>query len=243
VKTASGIDYLADIEKFKDALVKSDIGRQIAKIIWFGSTLKKTDQEDSDVDILIIIGDGEMVRDRIADVLLDFQMTQKSPLEIVTSNIDELYPITDYFLKNVLTYGPEVYSMPEEELKLAAADHYLSLSQEYYESAKDAIERGHHRLGLDGAYNSAELAVKGLLVLKIADIPGSHGGIAQNFGELYVKSGAIGREVGRKLNRCLDFRNAARYKFTAIVTREDSELVLGLARDLISFLEEKPAPK
>jgi len=239
VKTASGIDYLADIRKFKDALVKSDIGRQIAKIIWFGSTLKKTDQKDSDVDVLIIIGDGEMVRDRIADVLLDFQMTQKSPLEIVTSNIDELYPITDYFLKNVLTYGQEVYSMPDEDLKLAAANHYLSLAQEYYDSAKDAIERGHHRLGLDGAYNSAELAVKGLLVLKIDDIPGSHGGIAQNFGELYVKSGAIGREVGRKLNRCLNLRNAARYKFTAIVTREDSELVLGLARDLISFLEEK----
>ena len=31
------------------------------------------------------------------------------------------------------------------------------------------------RLGLDGAYNSAELAVKGLLVLKIADLPGSMG--------------------------------------------------------------------
>ena len=133
--------------------------------------------------------------------------------------------------------------MPEEDLKLAAANHYLSLAQEYYDSAKDAIERGHFRLGLDGAYNSAELAVKGLLVLKIADIPGSHGGIAQNFGELYVKSGGIGREVGRKLNRSLDLRNAARYKFSAIVKKENSELVLGLTRDLLLFLEERMTPK
>ena len=109
--------YLEDIITFRDSLLKSDIGRQIEKIIWFGSTLKGTAREDSDVDILIITGDGEMVRDRIADVLLDFQMIKKSPLEIVTSNIDELYPITDYFLKNVLTYGQEVYSMPEEDLK------------------------------------------------------------------------------------------------------------------------------
>ena len=133
--------------------------------------------------------------------------------------------------------------MPEEDLKVAAANHYLSLAQEYYDSAKDAIERGHHRLGLDGAYNSAELAVKGLLVFKIADLPSSHGGIAQNFGELYVKSGAIGREVGRKLNRCLDLRNAARYKFAANINREDSELVLKLAEDLISFLEKELATR
>lgn len=111
------IDYSGDIRKFRDALLNSDIGSQIAKIIWFGSTLKKTGQEDSDVDILIITSDGEMVQDRIADVLLDFQMTSKSALEIVTFHIDELFPVTDYFLKNVLAYGQEVYSMPEEDLK------------------------------------------------------------------------------------------------------------------------------
>ena len=109
--------YLEDINTFRDSLLKSDIGRQISKIIWFGSTLKGTAREDSDVDILVITEDGEMIRDRIADVLLEFQMIRKSPLEIVTSNIDELYPITDYFLKNVLTYGQEVYSMPEKDLK------------------------------------------------------------------------------------------------------------------------------
>ncbi len=131
--------------------------------------------------------------------------------------------------------------MPEENLKRAAANHYLSLAQEYYDSAKDAIERGHYRLGIDGAYNSAELPVKGLIVLKIDDPPGSHGGIAQKFGELYVKSGAIKREVGRKLNRCLDLRNAARYKFTANVNKEDSGFVLDLAEGLISSLEKELA--
>ena len=89
--------YLEDINAFRFSLLKSDIGHLIAKIIWFGSTLKRTDRKDSDVDLLIIIGDGEMVRDRIADVLLDFQMTNKSPLEIVTSNIDELYRLLIIF--------------------------------------------------------------------------------------------------------------------------------------------------
>jgi uncharacterized protein (UPF0332 family)/predicted nucleotidyltransferase len=230
---------LEDIHSWRDLLLKSNIGHQIAKIIWFGSTLKGTARQDSDVDLLVITEDGEVIRDRIADILLDFQMTKDSPLEIVTSNIDELYPITDYFLKNVLTYGQEVYSMPEKDLKRAAANHYLSLAQEYSASAKDSIEREHYRLGVDGAYNSAELAVKGLLVLEVNDLPGSHGGIAQKFGELYVKSGAVKREIGRKLNRCLDLRNSARYKFTAKVGKEDAHGVLDLAEDMISLLEKE----
>ncbi len=233
------MNYLTEIKKFTDALIKSDIGPQITKMVWFGSTLKKKARRDSDVDILIITKDGEAIQDRIADILLDFQMSSRCPMEIVTSSVDELYPLTDHFLKNVLTYGQEVYSMPEKNLKLSAAHHYLSLAQEFYDSASDSIQRRHYRLGLDGAYNSAELAVKGFLIMKISDLPGSHGGIAQRFGELYIKSGEIERTVGRRLNQSLELRNAARYKFTTKISKEDANLVLNLAEDLIDLLEER----
>jgi uncharacterized protein (UPF0332 family)/predicted nucleotidyltransferase len=233
------MSYLAEIKKFRDALIKSDIGHQIAKVVWFGSTQKKNTHRESDVDILIITQDGAGIRDKIADILLDFQMKRRCPIEVITSGIDELYPITDHFLQNVLTYGQEVYSMPTKNLKMAAASHYLSLAQEYYDSARDAVKRGHYRLGLDGAYNSAELAVKGFLLTKISDLPGSHGGIAQRFGELFVKSGIVDRAIGRRLNRSLELRNEARYKFTARISREDAELVLALAEDLIGLLEER----
>ena len=233
------MNYLADIKKFKDALLKSDLGKQISKIVWFGSTLKKKATKDSDVDLLIITEDGEGTKDRIADILLDFQMTNRCPVEIVTSNIDDLYPVTDYFLQNVLTHGQEVYSMPEKDLRRSAANHYLSLSQEFFDSAKEAIDRGHFRLGLDGAYNAAELAVKGFLVLKISDLPGSHGGLVQRFGEAYVKPGTVDRAIGRNLNRCLELRNAARYKFTAKISEEEAGLTLALAKGLIELLEKK----
>jgi uncharacterized protein (UPF0332 family)/predicted nucleotidyltransferase len=231
--------YLAEIQKFRDALIKSDIGAQITKVVWFGSTLKKRGRKESDVDVLIVTTDGAPLRDRIADILLDFQMEAQVPLEIVTSSVDDLYPLTDPFLKNILTYGQEVYSMPARELKHSAARHYLSLAQEYYDAAEDTLQRGHYRLALDGAYNAAELAVEGFLVLKILDLPGSHGGLAQRFGELYIKPGTIDRAVGRRLNRSLELRNAARYKFTATVSQEDASSVLSLAEDLIALLEKK----
>ena len=70
-------------------------------------------------------------------------------------------------------------------------------------------------------------------------LPGSHGGLAQHFGELYVKPGTIDRTIGRRLNRSLELRNATRYKFTATISREGANSVLALAKDLITLLEEK----
>lgn len=133
------MSYSAEIKKFKDALVKSDIGHEITKVIWFGSTLKKKAHRDSDVDILIVTKDGKAIQEKIADILLDFQMNHRTPVEIVTSSVDELYPIIDPFLKNILQYGQEVYSMPEKDLKVTAASHYLSLTQEFYDAAEDSI--------------------------------------------------------------------------------------------------------
>lgn len=233
------MSYLVEIKKFKDALVKSDIGHEISKVVWFGSTLKKKAHRDSDVDILVVTKDGKAIQNRIAEILLDFQMNHRTPLEIVTTSVDELYPIMDPFLKNILNHGQEVYSMPEKDLRATAASHYLSLAQEFYDSAEDSIKRGFYRLGLDGAYNSAELAVKGFLVMKISDLPGSHGGIAQRFGELFIKSQVVEREIGRKLNQSLQLRNAARYKFTTKISKDEAKSVLSLAGDLITLLEKK----
>ena len=84
--------YLAEIQKFRDALIKSDIGGQITKVVWFGSTLKKRTRRESDIDVLIVTTDGTPLQDRIADILLDFQVENRVPLEIVTSSVDELYP-------------------------------------------------------------------------------------------------------------------------------------------------------
>lgn len=231
--------HLKAVHRLKDALTESDIGPEIAKIVCFGSTSKGVGREDSDIDVLIVTTDGDGMRDRIAEILLDVQMETGAPLEIVTCQVDDLFPLIDHFLKNVLSHGQEVYSMPKRGSMISAAGHYLALAQEYYDSANDAISRGHYRLGLDGAYNSAELAVKGFLVMKMADLPGSHGGIIQRFGEAYIRTGKVERSIGRRLNVCLELRNSAHYKFSSRINREDADLVITLAGDLIALLERE----
>ncbi len=138
-----------------------------------------------------------------------------------------------------MRYGLEVYSMEKEEIKKEAARDLLHLADEYLESAEEVMERNRFRLAIDAAYNAAELAVKGLILLKQDDLPGSHGGVVNVFGQLYIKTGEISKNTGRELNLCLKLRNDARYKSNAILARENAEEVLNLAKNLLKLAREK----
>lgn len=226
-----------DVNRFLQALLRSKVGGRVVKVILFGSFVKGKAGKDSDIDIMVVVNNGRDIAEKVADVLLDMQMEGCGPIESLTVDMDDIYPTRDYFLYNVLKYGKEVYSMPEEEIARLGARRLMDLSEEYLQSASDAIQRGHLRLGLDGAYNSCELAAKGLLLLAgIMDLPGSHGGIVQLFGEKYVKSGKCEREIGRSLNRALELRNFARYRYEVTIQKEDAEKILNLAKKLSNLL-------
>jgi uncharacterized protein (UPF0332 family)/predicted nucleotidyltransferase len=205
--------------------------------VLFGSAAKGSATSGSDLDLLVVTLDGEAVAKEIDGVLLEFQMHNAAPLEIVTCALGEILYPTDYFLFNVLRYGKEIYSMPQEEIKRAAARDLAALAREYLLASEAALTGGHHRLALDGGYNAAELAAKGLILLKVDDLPGSHGGIVQLFGSLYVQTGEVERDLGRQINTALRLRNAARYRYDSTIGQPDVESVLALARRLLDRLE------
>jgi uncharacterized protein (UPF0332 family) len=232
-----------DIEKltndFKDYLLQTEIKDQIAKIILFGSHAKGTGTPDSDVDIFIFTTDGIGVEKALMNKVYDFIIEYNAPLEVLSSGIDELFLHPDYFLYNITHYGVEIYSMEKEEIKLATLKRVKDLAEEYYESAKEALERGRIRLAVDAAHNAAELAAKGLILLKQDDLPGSHGGVVSIFGQLYVKTDELDKEIGRALNEALRLRNLARYKPDARFTRDDAKNVLGLTERLLTVVSQK----
>ena len=128
--------------------------------------------------------------------------------------------------------------MDEEVLRRQEAGAALNLAREYLTSAEDASAHGHYRLAVDGAYNSAELAVKGLLYLeKLEKMPSSHGGTVQMFGRHYVMTGLVAPEQGHRLNVHLELHNKARYDFHVRITQDDARDTLSLAREFIAFLE------
>lgn len=231
--------YLGDVERLRDALLASPVGTRVAKIYLFGSVARGAVTSNSDIDVLIVIADGAETAEGVADIVLRLQMEGSGPLEPLTCSVEDIVAPRDYFLFTVTRRGKEIYSMPEGELRREAARRVRDLGSQYLEAAEDTLERGHLRLGLDGAYNAAELAVKGLLLLGgIEELPGSHGGLLQLFGERWVKPGLVGREVGRELNRALELRNWARYRYDARLSREEAQGVTALARSLLTRLSE-----
>jgi uncharacterized protein (UPF0332 family) len=99
-----------------------------------------------------------------------------------------------------------------------------------------------YRLAVDAAYNAAELCAKGLLLLKLNNIPTSHGGIIGMFGELFVKTEVVPNQIGRGLNKNLQLRNKARYDCHALITKEDAEKAIDLAKKLVAIFKESYTP-
>jgi len=113
--------YWREAERFRDALLRSDVGKRVAKIYLFGSLARGAATEQSDIDLLVVLCDGDDGARAVAETLLDLQLEGCGPLEPVTCSIEDLFPLQDYFLYHVVRHGKEIYAMPEAELRREGA--------------------------------------------------------------------------------------------------------------------------
>ena len=129
--------------------------------------------------------------------------------------------------------------MDDRLLKKKEAGDYNALASEYLGGSKANLEKKLFRIAVDAAYNACELAMKGLLLLKLPEIPGTRGGIVMKFGELFVKTGEVSKETGREVNLALEKRNNARYEPHFEITQEQATEVISLAERLLEILEKE----
>ncbi|MBI5966409.1 MAG: HEPN domain-containing protein [Deltaproteobacteria bacterium] len=227
-------------EDFTKMLLGSEIGKQVIKVILFGSVAKGEAKEESDIDLLVIAsGSLDKVREASADASFQTWLKLHQGVEPLVYCIDSLRFNNSIFLEQALRTGQEVFSMTEEERLREEAKDYLSLAEQYLNSARRNLSEGDLRVAIDVAYNSAELCAKALIFLIKAGIPGSHGGVVNKFGELYVQSGEVSKELGRSLNRHLELRNRARYDPHAEITSEAAKRVIETAEEMIELLADK----
>lgn len=228
--------FIANFREFVQTLDMRDV---IAKVILFGSHAKGMSSKESDIDILIFTANGSGTDKSLMDRIYDFMVENSLPLEVITRPVYDFFFTYDYFTFNVIQNGIEIYSMEKSQLKETAVKDILGLCEEYLESAREVLGTNRIRLALDAGYNAAELAAKALILLRQDDLPGSHGGVVSRFGQLYVKTGLIEKEVGRNLNLALKLRNEARYRPDAIFTEQSAQFVLDLAEKLIALTLDK----
>ncbi len=231
------------LEDFVQRLLSSDLKDQIAKIILFGSMARGDARQDSDIDVLVFgFGDLRKLFRVCAEVAFDILIESGEYIEVLVYCIDDFSPPRSYFLYRVMLYGKEIYSMGEEELKERQLEGYLSLAQEYLEVAESSLAEERYRVAVDTAYNAAEACARGLLLLRLPELPRSHRGLITKFGEQYTKDGPLPKKLGRTLNTMLELRSRARYDANSPMGKEEAQDAIELARTLMQALESKLPP-
>jgi uncharacterized protein (UPF0332 family)/predicted nucleotidyltransferase len=227
------------LKQFAEKLIQGPMGRQVAKIILFGSLAKGEARPESDIDVLVLSFDGqEAVRDACAETAFEVAVETGEGIEVLVYPLAEYFTPQTYFTYRTMRYGKEVFSVEEQELKRREVEARCNLAGVYLAGAERAFAAGDLRIAIDTAYNAAELCVKGLLLLKLDDLPGSHGGVVGKFGEIYVKTGLLPSTLGRRLNRGLEVRANARYNYAAQITEEMAQEVILLAREMLAHVEQ-----
>ena len=123
-----------------------------------------------------------------------------------------------------------------DEAYVLEAQGYVDLADEFLTYARDAVERNELRPALDEGYNAVELLLKALILAKGKSLASSHGGIVQQFGQLYVVEGELEKEIGKRVRRALTLRNKARYDPHADLKEEDARAILELGAQLIGVI-------
>lgn len=228
------------LELFMDSLLSGEVGPQVATLALFGSVAKNRPRLESDIDVLVVALDRlEEVSSACAEIALDIMLKENQRIEYIVTCIDSYRRKDSYFLRKIGEEGKEIYSMSEEERSKGEARNHLSLAAEYLRQSRSNLELQNYRLLTDGAYNAAELAAKGLLLLKGKEIPKTHGAIVQLFAQEWVKSGDVSRELGRRFNKILETRNRARYDLHAEIGRNLAEETLQVAEAIVRELENR----
>lgn len=225
--------------RFLEVLLRSDQGHQVARVVLFGSVAAGCARPESDVDLLIF-GTGPLpeLSAAAADAAFEVALEMGERVEpLVYCTDDWAYPTG--FIAQAVRHGKELYAMDEEQLRWDEAEVLLGLAREYRASAQHAAGAGFFRMAVDAAYNSAELAIKALILLAGASRPASHGGVVQAFGQHYVWPGRAPRDLARRLGVGLELRNKACCDGHVRIRDDDAQGVLRLADDLIALAESE----
>jgi uncharacterized protein (UPF0332 family)/predicted nucleotidyltransferase len=218
---------------FVDELLRQ-AREEVAQVVLFGSIATGQPHPESDVDLLILaLGDVCRLRDIAAGVAFEIGLETGESVEPVVLPLWRRFQPSGLFVHEALRRGKDLYSMAEEDLYEAEFSGRIDLAKSYLGVAEYVFANGDYRQAADLAYNAVELVAKTLLIGKVENLPTSHSGVVNLFGQHLVLPGIVSRDLGREMRAGLEIRNRARYDHTAEVGEEDAQRLLNLTRELL----------
>jgi uncharacterized protein (UPF0332 family) len=117
----------------------------------------------------------------------------------------------------------------------------VARSRKYLRSADILIKEGDYESSVSRTYYAMFYSIEALLLTK--DIsPSSHKGIISLFGEHFIKSGALPKEMSKELNRTFEKRQLSDYESDMVLSETEAVEILNggqrFVERCISYLKE-----
>ncbi len=230
--------------------VSDDLGEQLDSVVLYGSTARGTAGPDSDIDILVVGDDRLQLSDvarRIAsDMVREGEFTFiLSPFTIERDELLKLRRLGSPFIRNVLTEGHVLYDNDTFAEIPGMTDgpsrEYIARQMEAADEAIDAaellLENDHLKAAANRAYYAMFYAAMAALMQSGGDLPRTRGGVSNQFGLHYVRTGIIDPELAGTLEDTYKLRRKSDYELYAYFAEDEIRQAVQNARAFVSAIK------
>jgi uncharacterized protein (UPF0332 family) len=105
-------------------------------------------------------------------------------------------------------------------------------ARRYLRSAEILLEDGDYDSSVSRTYYAMFYSAQAMLLTKRLSFS-SHRAVISAFGEHFVKTGVLPREMGRELNRTFTKRQLGDYEYRSVITRDEAEQVLERGNEFV----------
>ena len=108
----------------------------------------------------------------------------------------------------------------------------MKRAERYLRSAEILCKDGDYESAVSRTYYAMFYSAQAILLTKGLSFS-SHRGVISSFGQQFVKTGVLPREMGRELNRTFAKRQLGDYEYTFVIASDEAEQVLENGREFV----------
>ena len=215
----------------------------------YGSAARGDAGPESDVDILVVGDNKRRLRDVASKIAFDLDSEGEFTFLISAFTIerDELFKLRRLgspFVRNVMREGHVLY---DNDTFAGIPDMTDRPSQEYIarqlESADEALDDaeyllqgGRYKSTANRAYYAMFHAAMAALMRSGGDLPRTHGGVTNQFGLHYVRTGIIDPELAETLQDNYELRRKSDYELYSYFAEDEIRQAVQNARVFVSAI-------
>lgn len=230
--------------------------RRIAHVWLFGSKARGDFDEESDVDLLIVVRDGDDALEKaVSEIAYDLSLEHGVLLceHVVSSwRFAQMRARQEFIYRNIVREGVDLWPLITEPSKIAEGrasygedygtyeDYLRERASRAYEDIADArraLDGGSYRLALNRAYYAVFHLATATLAL-LGQERHRHSGVESAFHEYLVKPGLIEPEYGRIYGEAREWRERADYRFGVVFDKKIAQRIVNEAEQLLARLEQ-----